>query len=131
MGFIRMPSLRFSAAFDGVSLPLSDWLQEDAAGPTFAATVNNRPITYSDLDASIRRSSPRPNSGESPDQTNIQKLEVLRGLIDNEIMLQRAEKQGLMATDADVEAQAEPGQGAVYEENSEAARGPQDDHAGP
>jgi peptidyl-prolyl cis-trans isomerase SurA len=33
----------------------------------------------------------------------IQKLEVLRTLVDNEIMLQRAEKLGLMATDADVE----------------------------
>jgi peptidyl-prolyl cis-trans isomerase SurA len=33
----------------------------------------------------------------------IQKLEVLRSLVDNEIMLQRAEKLGLMATDADVE----------------------------
>ena len=33
----------------------------------------------------------------------IQKLEILRGLIDNEIMLQKAEKLGLMAVDADVE----------------------------
>ena len=32
-----------------------------------------------------------------------QKLEILRGLIDNEIMLQRAETLGLMAVDADVE----------------------------
>jgi peptidyl-prolyl cis-trans isomerase SurA len=40
----------------------------------------------------------------SADQMNTQKLELLRGLIDNEIMLQRAEKQGLMAVDADVEA---------------------------
>jgi peptidyl-prolyl cis-trans isomerase SurA len=34
----------------------------------------------------------------------IQRLEVLRTLIDSEIMLQRAEKMGLMAVDADVEA---------------------------
>jgi peptidyl-prolyl cis-trans isomerase SurA len=33
-----------------------------------------------------------------------QKLELLRSLIDNEIMVQRAEKASLMATDADVEA---------------------------
>ena len=44
-------------------------------------------------------------TGESggEDQKSFQKLEVLRSLIDNEIMLQRAEKSGLMATDADVE----------------------------
>jgi len=34
----------------------------------------------------------------------IQKLEVLRSMIDNEIMLQRAEKLGLMAVDSDVTA---------------------------
>ncbi len=68
-----------------------------------AATVNNRPITYADLDREYQAQFSSPTPGESPDQTNIQRLEVLRGLIDNEIMLQRAEKQGLMATDADVE----------------------------
>jgi peptidyl-prolyl cis-trans isomerase SurA len=40
----------------------------------------------------------------SEDQMMIQKLELLRNLIDNEIMLQRAEKMGLMAVDADVDA---------------------------
>ena len=34
----------------------------------------------------------------------IQKLELLRNLIDNEIMVQRAEKMGLTAVDSDVEA---------------------------
>jgi peptidyl-prolyl cis-trans isomerase SurA len=68
-----------------------------------AATVNGRTITYPDLDkqyqAQFMSSSERP----SDDQMMIQKLEVLRTLVDNEIMLQRAEKLGLMATDADVE----------------------------
>ncbi len=68
-----------------------------------AATVNGRIITYADLDkqyqAQFMSSSEKPSS----DQMEIQKLEVLRTLVDNEIMLQRAEKLGLMATDADVE----------------------------
>src|SRR5580700_5358769 len=68
-----------------------------------AATVNGRVVTYADLDkqyqAQFMSSSERP----SDDQMMIQKLEVLRTLVDNEIMLQRAEKLGLMATDADVE----------------------------
>ncbi len=38
------------------------------------------------------------------EQITLQRLQVLRTLIDNEIMLQRAEKEGLLATDADVEA---------------------------
>jgi len=69
-----------------------------------AATVNGSVITFVDLDkqyqAQFLSSSERP----SDDQAAIQKLEVLRTLVDNEIMLQRAEKLGLMATDADVEA---------------------------
>src|SRR5262249_47015477 len=42
--------------------------------------------------------------GESEDQIQLRRLEILRSLIDNEIMLQRAEKAGLVATDADVDA---------------------------
>jgi peptidyl-prolyl cis-trans isomerase SurA len=69
-----------------------------------AATINNRPVTYADLDRHYQSQFASPATGESSDQISIQKLEVLRSLIDNEIMLQRAEKQGLMATDPDVEA---------------------------
>src|SRR6185295_9972483 len=70
-----------------------------------AAMVNNRPITYADLDKQFQLQFS--GSGERPpndDQAMSQKLEVLRTLIDNEIMLQRAEKQSLMAVDADVDA---------------------------
>ena len=74
-----------------------------AVSENVAATVNGHVITYADVDkqyqAQFASSSERP----SDDQVMIQKLEVLRTLIDNEIMLQRAEKLGLMATDADVE----------------------------
>lgn len=69
-----------------------------------AATVNGRPITYADLEKQYQSQFATPNEKESDDQIQIQKLEVLRTLIDGEVMLQRAEKQGLMATDADVEA---------------------------
>ena len=69
-----------------------------------AATVNGRAITYAELEKQFESQFATAQRGPSDDQTEIQKLEVLRTLIDGEIMLQRAEKQGLMATDADVEA---------------------------
>jgi peptidyl-prolyl cis-trans isomerase SurA len=69
-----------------------------------AATVNGRPITYADLDKQYQAQFVSSTDHPSEDQMMIQKLEVLRTLVDNEIMLQRAEKLGLMATDADVEA---------------------------
>jgi len=68
-----------------------------------AATVNNRPITYTELEKTYQQSQ-LAVPGQAEEQTMAQKLELLRNLIDNEIMQQRAEKQGLLAGDADVEA---------------------------
>jgi peptidyl-prolyl cis-trans isomerase SurA len=79
-----------------------------------AAMVNNRAITYAELEKSYQsqqqqqqdKAQPSAPAPENPndDQAMSQKLEILRGLIDNEIMMQRAEKLGLMAVDADIEA---------------------------
>src|SRR5579872_1469734 len=74
------------------------------APPNVAAIVNGRAITYAELDKQYQVRFNSPTDQPSEDQILIQKLEVLRGLIDNEILLQRAEKVGLMATDSDVEA---------------------------
>jgi len=69
-----------------------------------AATVNGRPVTYTELDHTIAaqfQNTPAKNNADAAMQI---KLEVLRTLIDNQIMLQRAEKAGLLASDADVDA---------------------------
>jgi peptidyl-prolyl cis-trans isomerase SurA len=68
-----------------------------------AAIVNNRAITYEELEKNYQSRFEPAAERSSEDQVMIQKLEILRGLIDNEIMLQLAEKHGLMAVDADVE----------------------------
>ncbi len=72
--------------------------------PDVAATVNDKPITYADLDKQFAFQFAGANERISDDQLTMQKLEFLRVLIDNEIMLQKAEKLGLLATDADVDA---------------------------
>src|SRR6202166_1608246 len=69
-----------------------------------AATVNGRAITYAELEKQFQSQFGGQGEASSGDQAMIQKLEVLRTLVDNEIMLQRAEKLGLMAVDADVDA---------------------------
>ncbi len=71
-----------------------------------AARVNNRIITYAELEKNYQSqisSTPTPEP-PSEDQAMAQKLEILKNMIDNEIMLQRAEKLGVLASDADVEA---------------------------
>lgn len=72
--------------------------------PNVAATVNGRAITYPELDKQLERSFPSQPTTMSQDQVQFQKLELLRVMIDEEIMLQRAEKLGLIATAAEVDA---------------------------
>jgi peptidyl-prolyl cis-trans isomerase SurA len=59
-----------------------------SAPANVAATVNGRAISYADLDKQFESQFGGPGGTSSGDQAMIQKLEVLRTLIDNEIMLQ-------------------------------------------
>ena len=68
-----------------------------------AAIVNGRPIKYTEVEQAYKSQFPTKAEGESEDQEKLRRLEVLRSLIDNEIMFQRAEKGSLVATDADVD----------------------------
>ena len=78
---------------------------EKPASSDVAATVNGRAISYTALDRAIAIQFPAANPKASSDQTVQLRLEVLRVLIDQEVMMQRAEKEGLLASDADVEAE--------------------------
>jgi peptidyl-prolyl cis-trans isomerase SurA len=69
-----------------------------------AASVNDRPITYEQLDKQYQFSGLIDSERISPDERANRRMEVLRSMIDYEIMLQRAEKLGLMAVDSDVDA---------------------------
>jgi peptidyl-prolyl cis-trans isomerase SurA len=69
-----------------------------------AAMVNGRAITYADLEKRFQSEFSTPAEHQSDDQVSIQRLEILRALVDEEILVQRAERMGLMAVDADVEA---------------------------
>jgi peptidyl-prolyl cis-trans isomerase SurA len=68
-----------------------------------AATVNGRSITYAELDKQFQSQVASASDRPSDDQSNFQKLELLRSMVDAEIMVQRAEKANLIATDTDVE----------------------------
>jgi peptidyl-prolyl cis-trans isomerase SurA len=69
-----------------------------------AAQVNSRAITNSDIDKQLELQFAGAQDRPQGDELTIRRLELLRTLIDSEIMLQRAEKLNLLATDADVEA---------------------------
>jgi peptidyl-prolyl cis-trans isomerase SurA len=94
-----MPLRSVLAAF----LVLSIASCHHAAPDNVAATVNAREITYAELDKQYKMQFMSAGEKPSEDESAIQKLELLRTLVDTEIMLQRAEKLGLMATDGDVD----------------------------
>jgi peptidyl-prolyl cis-trans isomerase SurA len=69
-----------------------------------AAEVNKSVITYADLDKMYQtQTENQPAEDSNEDSVTSQKLELLNSMITNEVMLQRAEKLGLTAVDADVE----------------------------
>jgi peptidyl-prolyl cis-trans isomerase SurA len=70
-----------------------------------AAEVNGHAITYDELNKTYQSQYSQQPEGLTEDQITAQKIDVLSNLIINEIMLQRAEKQGLNAVDADVDAE--------------------------
>src|SRR6478735_7045085 len=70
-----------------------------------AAEVNGHAITFAELDRIYQSQYPQQVERSNEDQVMSNKLEVLNSMITNEIMWQRAEKQGLTAVDADVEAE--------------------------
>jgi peptidyl-prolyl cis-trans isomerase SurA len=70
-----------------------------------AAEVNGHAITYDELNKTYQSQYANQSERFTEDQIQAQKIDVLSNLIINEIMLQRAEKLGLNAVDADVDAE--------------------------
>ncbi len=100
----RSMSLRSTLLFSGI-LAASAILPGCKKTPpaSVAAAVNGHAITYVDVDKQLKWQFPNQPEAVSSDQVQFQKLAVLRALIDEELLLQRAEKLGLIATEAEVD----------------------------
>ncbi|HKE22304.1 MAG TPA: peptidylprolyl isomerase [Bryobacteraceae bacterium] len=68
-----------------------------------AAMVDGQPITYTELEKTYQSQYPQQPEAANQDLVMSQKLDLLGNLITNRILLQRAEKAGLTAVDADVD----------------------------
>jgi len=76
-----------------------------APAPDVVAKVNGHMIHRSELDRVYQAAMGQQQQGPAtPEQTTIAKLDVLRGMIDDEIAQQRAAKLNLVATDEEVDA---------------------------
>ena len=70
-----------------------------------AAVVDGYAITNSDLEKTYQSQYAQQSEGASEDQIMTQKLDLLSSMITQQIMLRKAEKLGLAAVDADVDAE--------------------------
>jgi peptidyl-prolyl cis-trans isomerase SurA len=74
------------------------------AGADVMATVNGRKITRTEVQKYYDNQVAEAPQKPSDEQADTLRLNILRELIDNEILMQRAEKLGLLATDEEVNA---------------------------
>ena len=95
----RLPGILVACASLALLTQCSSPLSGDVA-----ATVNSRPVTYTALNQAIAAEYPSTPMKQADDQTTALRLDALRALIDQEIYIQRAEKEGLLASDSDVDA---------------------------
>jgi len=93
------PSLCLTATVLGAVVLLSC---KSTPPANVAAQVNNHSITYAELDKIYQSQYPQPAEGSSDDQVMMQKLDLLSSLINSELLWQRAEQLGLIATDDEV-----------------------------
>jgi peptidyl-prolyl cis-trans isomerase SurA len=92
----------FGFACLGLSVLLSGCHQP--VSKDVAATVNGRAITYAQLNRTLAAQLPNLDLNSNSDAAIQARLETLRVLTDSEILFQRSEKEGLLASDADVDA---------------------------
>ena len=100
----RSMSLRSTLLFSGIVAAFAILPACKKTAPAnVAAAVNGHAIMYVDVDKQLKWQFPNQPDAVSSDQVQFQKLTVLRALIDEELLLQRAEKLGLIATEAEVD----------------------------
>jgi peptidyl-prolyl cis-trans isomerase SurA len=86
-----------------VLLMASACSRKEMPGRGVMAAVNNKEITEAEIEHVYQRQVKGQPAQNSPDQVNGLKLSILNDLINDEILLQRAAKLGLNATDTEVE----------------------------
>lgn len=108
-GFSTLAPRRWRrAALAGASLSLAGCLLalgcKQAYGPDVVATVNGRAISRAEVDALYRDNLGGNKELPSREQADATRLGILRQLIDDEILQQRAAKLNLVASDEEVDA---------------------------
>jgi len=102
---MRLSHVRFQLLFAALTVVLLLLFScRGRPDPAVAAEVSGYKITFSELEHYVQTQVPDLPDPASGDQGQMLRLTVLRELIDRHVILQRAEKLGLMAVDSEVQA---------------------------
>ncbi len=99
----RRPGTLIASVLLLVSLCWVSGCNRGQSGSDVMAKVNGRKITRSEVDKYYQNQTTGSSQPLSPEQVSSFKLSILRNLVDNELMMQRAEKLGLLASDEEVD----------------------------
>ena len=97
-GFRKAFIVAFMVSVAGVSISCSK-----PSGSDVAASVDGQKIYRADVEKYFQRQTAGSNQALSDEQATSMRLSILRELIENEILMHRAEKLGLLATDEEVD----------------------------
>ncbi|WP_238324662.1 SurA N-terminal domain-containing protein [Pseudacidobacterium ailaaui] len=101
-----IPRLHQMAAVGIASLAIAAaWGCHRAHGPDVVATVNGKPIMRAEVEQLYQNNLGDSQQQPSKEQADIVRLNIIRQLIDEEILMQRAAKLNLTATDEEVDNQ--------------------------
>lgn len=92
----------------------------NAGGEDVMARVNGRKITRAEVDTYYNNQIAGAPKQPTPEEADSLRLSILRELIRNEIMMQRAEKLGLLATDDEVDRKVNEAKAAYTQEQFDA-----------
>jgi len=93
----------FTLAITLAALAIASGCNSGKGGDDVMAKVNGRKILAADVDKYYRNQTSGAPEQPTAEQADSLKLSILRQLIDDEILMQRAEKLGLLATDEEVD----------------------------
>jgi len=102
VGLTKPTPILLSLALAALSLATAGCQGKRPVGGEVQAEVNGRAITNTELEKFYQQQVQEESQKPTGEQETTLRLNVLQGLIEREILLQQAEKLGLLATDAEV-----------------------------
>src|SRR5438874_1993755 len=100
--FLGMTALAFAVFLAACGAPGTNSTSGNVDPNETAAKVNGKAITMEEVDRGVKQQAQGQESKLSPLELASARLQVLQGLVENEVMYQKAEKEGMTPTEDEI-----------------------------